>query len=118
MFYIGLAAGALLMFILIVIYSSLAVAARADRNRMDDDWTYDQNKSERGNGFLENDVDFEPAFMEMDNSEFEPAFMEMNQSEFEPAFMEVERSEFEPAFMEIENSEFESGFMEIDNDKR
>ena len=40
MFVIGLAAGALLMFILITIYSSLAVASRADKHIRAQNWDY------------------------------------------------------------------------------
>ena len=40
MFLIGLAAGALLMFIIITIYSSLAIASRSDKHIRAQNWDY------------------------------------------------------------------------------
>lgn len=48
MFFIGLAAGALVMFILIMIYSSLAVASRADKHIRADTWEYYKENLETG----------------------------------------------------------------------
>ena len=40
MFLIGLVAGALIMFILIMVYSSLAMASRADKHIRAETWEY------------------------------------------------------------------------------
>ena len=108
MFIIGLTAGALLMFILIVIYSSLAVAGRADKNRAADEWDYLQ---ENLNAKKMND-NFEPAFLELDNPEFESDFRELKRTRFRTALMETSSE-----FMEENNPELESEIKSVeDND--